>query len=266
MTERRIAVSEVTTSEWSFEEDVRNYAAVDGVEGVAVWREKLDGVGAERAAELLDDHGLEAASLAFEGTFTDEETFERAVDDAESALHDAATLGAPVVHLFAGPRLGVSVSGGDERVRRALEHLAPTARETGVTLALEAVHPIEVMRRSTVVTLRQAGRLVDGIDVAGVTVDTWNTWWDPEVGPSIAEVRDDVVAVQIADWRADADDPRNRAPPGEGVVPLSNLVATVEATGYEGWYEVELFTDRYGPEEYESLVRDCVAGLRNVFP
>ncbi|NHN42910.1 sugar phosphate isomerase/epimerase [Halorubellus sp. JP-L1] len=268
MTDRRIAISEITTAEWGFEADVEAYGETDGVEGIGVWRDKLaayDGDPTE-AASLIDDAGLDVCSLVFAGGFTDADEFDEAVADAEAAIEDAATLGAPVLMVLAGPRLGVSAAAGDELVREALERLAPIAREAGVELALEPLHPVDATRFSSVVTLSQALSLVDGVDGAGVMYDTWNTWWDPEVFDGIERAGDDIAAVHVADWRHPSDQPRDRAVPGEGEAPLTDLLAAVEAAGYDGWYEVELFTEQYEPDEYPELLERCVAGVRDVFP
>lgn len=262
----RIAISEITTAEWSFEEDVEAYGAAEGVEGIGVWRDKLAAseLSAGAAADAIDDAGLEACSLIFAGGFTDRETFDDQVADAEAAIEDAATLGAPVLLVIGGPRLGVTAPEGDELVRAALEQLAPAARAAGVTLALEPLHPVDATRFSTVVTLEQARRLVEGLDGVGLMVDTWNVWWDPEAPDAIRRAGDDVAAVHLADWRHPSEDPRDRAPPGEGVAPIGDLVEAARAAGYAGWYEVELFTESYAPEEYPELVETCAACARDV--
>jgi len=266
VTERRLAISGVTTAAWSFEERVAAFGEAPGVEGIGVWRDSLDAsdLDADQAAARIDDAGLEVSSLIFAGGFTGE--FEAAVADAERAIADAATLGAPVLLLLGGPRLGVSATEGDRLVARALDRLAPVARAAGVTLALEPLHPVDATRFSTVVTLDQALDLVAGVDGAGVMFDTWNTWWDPAVYDALDRAGDDVAAVHVADWRHPSDDPRDRAVPGEGVAPLRDLLAAVEGTGYEGWYEVELFTERYAPADYPDLVGACVEGTRSVLP
>jgi sugar phosphate isomerase/epimerase len=268
MTDRRIAVSEITTAEWGFERDVEAYGETEGVEGIGVWRDNLaefDG-DADDAAALIEAAGLEACSLIFAGGFTDD--FDASVADAEAAIADAATLGAPVLMLLAGPRLGVDAAEGDRLVREAIEELAPTAREAGIELALEPLHPVDATRYSSVVTLSQALDVVEGIEGAGIMYDTWNTWWDPEVEAGIerAGERGNIAAVHVADWRHPSDEPRDRAVPGEGVAPLTDLLGAVEAAGYGGWYEVELFTERYAPDEYPDLLERCVDGTREVLP
>lgn len=268
MTERRIAVSEITTAGWSFAEDVEAYGETPGIEGIGVWRDKLaeSDLDAPAAADRIDEAGLDVCSLIFAGGFTDPDEFDEQVADGRRAIEDAAALGAPVLLVIAGPRLDVTAAEGDRMVREALEALAPAAREAGVTLALEPLHPVDATRFSTVVRLDQALDVVDGIDGVGVLFDTWNTWWDPSVGEAIDRAGDDVAGVHVADWRHPSDAPRDRAPPGEGVAPVGDLLERVEAAGYEGWYEVELFTEQYGPDEYPTLLERCVEGARDVLP
>jgi len=268
MTDGRIAISEITTAEWGFETDVEHYGATDGVEGIGIWRDKLadfDGDAAD-AAGLVDAAGLDVCSLIFAGGFTDPDEFEAQIEDAERAIEDAVTLGAPVVMVLAGPRLGLDAAAGDRRVRAALERLAPKARDAGVELALEPLHPVDATRFSTVVTMSQALDLVDGIDGAGIMYDTWNTWWDPQVLAGIERAGDDIAAVHVADWMHPNENPRDRAVPGDGDAPLPDLLSAVAEAGYSGWYEVELFTEQYAPAEYPDLLERCVAGTREVLP
>lgn len=258
MTDGRIAISEITTAEWSFEEDVRAYGDAPGVDGIGVWREKLAASEYSPAAarERLDRAGLKACSLLFAGGFT--EDFEAGLADAREAIRTAEILGAPVLLVVAGPRIGISPAEGDRLAREALEELAPDAREAGVTLALEPIHPIKVAEYSTVVTLAGAHDAVDGIDGSGLMLDIWNSWWEPDLLEDLQSAADEIAAVQIADFRA-GEDPLDRAPPGEGIAPLEEIIATLEGAGYDGWYEIELFTEQYEPPGYPALIEECVS-------
>ncbi len=266
MTEPHIAISEITTVEWSFEEDVEQYGATAGVDGIGVWRDKLaefDG-DTEEAAELINDAGLSVSSLIFAGGFSDPDEFDQQIADAKQAIADAETLGAPVLLVLAGPRLGGSTATIDESVEHALEELAPTARAAGVTLALEPLHPIDVTRFSSVVTMRQALDIVEDIDGAGLMYDTWNTWWDPELAAGIDRAGSAIAAVQLADWAEGSGGPRDREAPGRGEAPLGDIVELLDDAGYDGWYEVELFCEQYDESEYTELLTACVEGTREV--
>lgn len=263
MTAGRIAISEITTAAWSFEEDVQAYGETAGVGGIGVWREKLAAseYSPTEARERLDRAGLKACSLLFAGGFT--EDFEAGLADAREAIRTAETLGAPVLLVVAGPRIGVSPREGERLAREALEELAPEAREAGVTLALEPIHPIRIAEYSTVVTLAEAHEVIANVDGAGLMLDVWNSWWEPDLVGELKRAADEIAAVQIADFRT-GEDPLDRAPPGEGIAPLGEIVATLEGAGYEGWYEVELFTEQYEPAAYPELIESCVSGTEAV--
>lgn len=266
MSEHKIAISEITTAEWGFEEDVEYYGATAGVDGIGVWRDKLaafDG-STGRAAELIDDAGLSVTSLIFAGGFTDSVAFDDQIEDAKLAIEDAKTLGAPVLLVLTGPRVDGNVAAADKAVSEALRQLAPVAKEAGVTLALEPLHPVDATRFSSTVTVDQALDVVEEIDDVGLMYDTWNTWWDPALESAIERAGEEIAAVHIADWAEESGGPRDREVPGRGEAPLSQIVKMIEAVGYDGWYEVELFAEQYERSEYPDLLKSCVEGTKEV--
>ncbi|GAG14961.1 unnamed protein product, partial [marine sediment metagenome] len=60
---RKLSISEFTTKDWKFEEDVRYYAAL-GFDGIGVWMDKLVACGLERGIEILQQYHLPVANLA----------------------------------------------------------------------------------------------------------------------------------------------------------------------------------------------------------
>src|SRR5437868_1367486 len=103
----RLSMNELTTYRWSFEEDVRNYAAA-GFSAIGVWRQKLSDFGEERGAELLLESGLEVSSLLWAGGFTgsDGRSYRESLQDAEESVRLAAGLHAGCLILFTGSRAG----------------------------------------------------------------------------------------------------------------------------------------------------------------
>lgn len=260
--EEGIFVSQITTSQWGFEESVENYARTDGIEGIGVWPDKLSEVGTKEGARLVRAAGLAVSSLVFVADFTQD--LQGGIE-GRKALDNAHTLGTKNLLVVAGPRLGVGVEEGDRLTREGLEALSERAGQAGVTLALEALHPVDATQFSTVVTLEQALDITENLPNTGVVFDTWNVWWDPKIGEATERADGRIALVHLADWRhPDGGDPRDRAIPGEGVAPLGDLVAGVAETGYDGPYAVELFTQRYGPGDYPKLLENCVYGARYV--
>ena len=260
---REVYVSQITTAQWDFKTCVENYARTDGIDGIGVWPDKLSEIGTKEGARLVRDAGLAVSSLVFVAGFTQD--LQGGVEEGRKAVDDAHELGTKNLLVVAGPRLGVGVEEGDRLAREGLEELSEEAGEAGVALALEALHPVDVTRFSTIVTLDQALNVTEGIPNTGVIFDTWNVWWDPGIVAATERAVGRISLVHLADWRhPDKGNPRDRAVPGEGVAPLGKLAAGVAETGYDGPYAVELFTDQYGPDEYPKLLEDCVRGVQNV--
>lgn len=247
------------TSEWDLEQDVATYSTIDGIDGIGIWRNELDEVGLDRAVEILDSSSLTVTSLISARGFT--EDYEEAIEDGRRAIQQAAAIGAPQLLVLTGPRIGVSTVEADDIAREALEALAPEAADAGITLAFEPIHPLDAACYSSTVTLGQAEEVVRSVPQTGLLFDTWNSWWEPDIEQTLERVSDTLVGVQIADWRSGRVDPRDRALPGEGVVPLQSLIDVIESTGYDGWYELEVITGRYEPDEYETMLRDAVGTM-----
>ncbi len=106
----QIAVNELTTYRWSFEDDVRHYAA-NGITAIGVWREKLSDFGEDQGCQLLIEHGLGVSSLMWAGGFTgsDGRTFRESVVDALDATMLAAQLEASCLIVYSGAQGTASV-------------------------------------------------------------------------------------------------------------------------------------------------------------
>jgi sugar phosphate isomerase/epimerase len=94
-------------------------------------------------------------------------------------------------------------------------------------------------------TLAQALDLAERFpaEQVGVVVDTFHVWWDPEVFAQIERAGERIASFQLADFMTPlpADVLLGRALPGDGHIDFPPLVAAVEAAGYRGDIEVEVF-------------------------
>jgi len=231
-----------------------------GVQAIGLWREPVQEVGLATAAMLLTDSGLRFTTHCRGGFFTMPEGPARraSIDDNRLAIEEAAILAAAgaagstaVLVLVAGGLPGDSrdLIGARERVRDAIGELAPDAAAAGVTLAIEPLHPMYASDRAVISTLGQALDIAAGFapDVVGVTVDTFHIWWDPDVLAQIDRAGREgrIATYQVCDWKTPlaADVLLSRHYPGDGVIDFASLTATVEATGYSGDIEVEIFNE-----------------------
>ncbi|MFD0804370.1 sugar phosphate isomerase/epimerase family protein, partial [Streptomonospora algeriensis] len=135
--------------------------------------------------------------------------------------------------------------GARERMAEAIAELAPYAAERGVCLALEALHPMFCADRAVLSTLGQALDIAECFpaDQVGVVVDSYHVWWDPRVYREIARAGERIAGFQVCDWvlPLPADPLLGRGMVGDGHADIPALHRAVDAVGYTGDIEVEIF-------------------------
>ncbi|MCC7114858.1 MAG: sugar phosphate isomerase/epimerase [Burkholderiales bacterium] len=218
----------------------------------SLWRDKVREHGVERTAALVADSGITMSGYCFGGLVTSPDAREaaRARDDVRRALDEAAALGAPCLVFVAG---GVdpaekSIANARTRALDGIADLIPHARSVGVKLAIEPLHPMICATRSVLSTVGQATRWCDKLaadDIVGIAVDTYAVWWDPDLEAEIARAGKRICAFHVSDWLVDTQDLRfDRGMMGDGVIDIPGIRAMVERTGFDGWVEVEIFSQR----------------------
>ncbi|WP_442933283.1 sugar phosphate isomerase/epimerase family protein [Micromonospora psammae] len=260
----RFSFNQATAKHWPLDEVVAGCAAA-GVPGIGLWREPVQEYGLARAARLVRDAGLTVTSLCRGGFFTDGDWR----TENRRAVEEAAALGASELVLVSGglPAGSRDVDGARQRVADAIGELAPDAAAAGVRLAIEPLHPMFCADRCVIATLGQALDIAERFDpaVVGVVVDTYHVWWDDTVYAQIARAGRRIAAFQVADWVTPLPEGvlLGRALPGQGCVELRRLREAVDAAGYTGPIEVEVFQadlwSRPGPD----ILAAAVTGYRS---
>ncbi|GHJ45387.1 3-dehydroshikimate dehydratase [Catellatospora sp. TT07R-123] len=237
--------------------------AENGVDGIGPWRDVVAAAGGARAArELLDGYGLTVTSLCRGGFVTTGSP--ESIEDNRRAVDEAAELGTAELVLVVGglPERSRDLPGARANVARALELLVPYARQRGVRLAIEPLHPMFCADRAVVSTLGQALDLAEPFapDEVGVVVDTYHVWWDPELFPQVARAAGRISAYQVCDWVVPlpADMLLGRGHVGDGHIAFAPITAAVAAAGYTGYVEVEIFNQEIWDTDPALTVRTMV--------
>ncbi|SCL21182.1 Sugar phosphate isomerase/epimerase [Micromonospora pallida] len=260
---KRFALNSATTKRWPLPDLVAG--CVDaGVSGVGLWREDLAAYGVEPAAALVRDAGLTVTSLCRGGFFSTPGW----LDENRRAIDEAAAVGAPELVLVSGglPDGSRDIDGARGHVRDAIGELVPYARAAGVRLALEPLHPMFCSDRCVVASLGQALDLVAPYpaETVGVVVDTYHLWWDDQVWAQIARAGREgrIACFQIADWVTPlpAGVLLGRGLPGNGCVDLRRFREAVDAAGYTGPVEVEVFAEEVWARPGREVLDEAVAG------
>ncbi|MFD8153463.1 sugar phosphate isomerase/epimerase family protein [Streptomyces sp. NPDC059720] len=222
-----------------------------GIGHVGLWREPVRFHGLEAAAKLVQDAGLTVTSLCRGGFLTAIDPRERAeaLADNRRAVDEAAALGTDTLVLVSGglPAGSRDLRGARERIADALAELGPYAERHGVRLAIEPLHPMFASDRCVVSTLAQALDLAERFPArqVGVTVDTYHVWWDDTAPGQIARAGAGgrIHCFQLADWTTPLPEGvlDGRGQLGDGAIDMREWQGHVEAAGYSGPIEVELF-------------------------
>ena len=245
----RLCIHTITTKPWSLEQACDHYARA-GVTGITVWRDTLEGRDIAAAGRRLTEAGLEIVSLARGGFFpaADGAGRQKALDDNRRCLDEAAALGAPHVVLVCGAVPGLPLAEARQQITDGIAAILPHAHATGVKLAIEPLHPMFADNRSAINTLKQATDVAAKFDdFVGVALDTYHTWWDDQLETEIARCGKlgKLFAFHVSDWRTPTVDLLNdRGLMGEGCIPFRQIRGWVEAAGFRGFNEVEVFSNR----------------------
>lgn len=236
-----------------------------GIGGIAPWRDRLQECGVEKAAKLIKVHGLQVSGLCRGGFFTAADAAGRkaAMADNRRAVDEAAAIGAKCLVLVVGglPPGSKDMTGARQQVRDGIAELLPYARANNMPLAIEPLHPMTAADRAVVNTLRQALDICDQLGHGvGVAVDIYHVWWDPELEAQIKRAGTRVLAFHVCDWLVPTTDLLlDRGMMGDGVIDIPRIRGWVEATGFAGQCEVEIFSaNNWWKKPADEVLRTCV--------
>jgi len=262
----RLAIHTITTKHWDLPTAVKKYAAA-GVMGVGVWRQWLEGRSLPESRSLLEGHGLAAVSLVRGGFFPGVSRAERqaALDDNRRALDEAAAVGAPQVVLVCGAKPELSLPENRKQITDGIAACIDHAASLGVKLAIEPLHPMYADCRSAVNTLGQCNDIIDqlGADHVGIAADVYHIWWDPHLEQEIRRAGRRIIGFHVCDWLTPTTDFLNdRGLPGEGCIDIKGIRAMVEATGFDGPIEVEIFSTRHWSRDPDEFFQDILTSFQ----
>jgi sugar phosphate isomerase/epimerase len=179
-----------------------------------------------------------------------------AIEDNLKAIDEAAELGAPLVVLVCGAAPGQSLVESRKQIRDGIAASMDHAKEAGVRLAIEPLHPMYAGERSAINTLAQANDMAESLNSlwVAVAVDVYHLWWDPKLEQEIMRCGKNghLAAFHICDWKIPTLDMLNdRGLMGEGCINIKEIRGWVEKAGFNGFYEVEIFSNIYWQQDQD---------------
>jgi sugar phosphate isomerase/epimerase len=263
-----------------------------GIRAISPWRDQVAAIGLERTAELVRSHGLALSGYCRGGMFpaTDAAGRRAALDDNRRAVDEAKTLAAACLVLvvgalpgaLAGTALTKDIAGARAQVKDGIAATLEYARSVAMPLAIEPLHPMYAADRACINTLEQALDLCDALDPPrrdapgmedvdradlGVAVDVYHVWWDPKLDEQIARAgKARLLAFHVCDWLAKTRDLlEDRGMMGDGVIEIPKIRGWVEAAGFAGYSEVEIFSSLdWWKRPADEVLATCIERHRSV--
>src|ERR1700716_2671741 len=251
-----------------------------GIRAIDPWRDQVAALGLDRAARAVRDAGLELSGYCRGGMFTSAAARRLQVrDDNRRAVDEAKALGAPCIVLVAGGLPQYSrpgsvpskdIAAARRQVDDAIAEMMEYARDARMPLSIEPLHPAYAADRACVNTTKQALDICDRLDprrtgALGVALDVYHIWWDPELLPQIARAgKDRLLAFHVCDWLVPTKDILNdRGMMGDGVIDIKAIRRAVEAQGFAGYSEIEIFSREWWKKPMDEVLQICIARHRS---
>ena len=252
-----------------------------GIRSIDPWRDQVQAVGLDRVARQIRDAGVRLSGYCRGGFYPalDAQGLAAALEDNRRAIDEAKALSSPCLVLVVGSLPGalagkpqsIDIALARSQVRDGIAASLEYARSVGMPLAIEPLHPMQAADRACVNTLEQALDLCDELDpgrtgALGVALDAYHVWWDPKLAAQTKRAgAERLLAYHICDWLVPTRDLLNdRGMPGDGIIELRKLRRMVEATGYQGAVEIEIFSDAWWSRPMEEVIEVCISRFKSV--
>jgi sugar phosphate isomerase/epimerase len=252
-----------------------------GINAISPWRDQVAAVGLNTISKLVKTHGLKLSGYCRGGMFPAATAagIQAADADNRQAVDEACELNAPCLVLVVGGLPGAlagqaahkNIQQSRDQVFEGIEKLLAYAKSCNIPLAIEPLHPMYAADRACINTLEQALDVCDKLDplqtgALGVAVDVYHVWWDPKLQQQIERAgQKRLLAFHVCDWLTPTRDLLNdRGMMGDGVIDIPKIRGWVEAQGFNGFSEVEIFSiENWWQRDHSEVLETCIARHRS---
>jgi sugar phosphate isomerase/epimerase len=259
-----VSVCQLCLPKTTFAEDV-DLASVIGYDGISIDERKMSGSSDADLLALFRESGLRAAACCARvwsilplTNFRDPLEPSERVDAICAGIRRLAPFRPTTVFCATGSRGSWSHTEARAIVVDGLRRITSVAADLGVTVSLEPmtresarpiVGPIVASVEETLELFHDVGD-----DSMRMVVDVWHMHDSPGLLASLRRHARRVSALQCCDWRQPRG-PRDRALPGEGSADVPAIMGALDAGGFDGWLDLEVFSDELWELPAEEFMR-----------
>lgn len=264
----RLCVHSITTKPWLLEQSVDKFQQA-GIKGISVWQDAAETFGIKQTKALIQKSDLEVVSYVRGGFFAHQsiEDRQKVIDHNKKLIDDAAEIGAPLLVLVCGAEPAQSLLTSRQQIQRGIEAIIPHAKQSGVKLGIEPLHPMYADSRSAIVNLAQANNMAEHIndESVGIVIDVYHLWWDDLLQQEIQRCgeHNNIFAFHTCDWKNPTLDMlSDRGMMGEGCIPTRKIRQWVDNAGFDGYIEVEIFSDQYWSSDQDEFLANIIQSYK----
>ncbi len=271
----------INTATLGFQKPIRETVdaiARAGFGHLAPWRVELENENIDAIAQYIRFSGLKVTGYcrSFYLPSHDPEKRKAAISNNLKMMNDAAVLGAQYFPLVVGslPQGSRNMNETRKQVLDALPQLLEHAKSIGLKLAIEPMHPMYAADRGCFNTMANALDVCDAVEgitrdpFLGILFDVYHTWWDPNLVHEIARAgtQNRIFGFHVNDWLNPTKDIlSDRGMMGDGIIDIRGIRGHVEAAGFDGPVEVEIFSEKtWWKNPIEETLKTCVERFSNV--
>ncbi len=263
----RVSIHQTTLLKCPLEEELSLFEQA-GVPGIGLSHLKLQELTPAEIIGELAGSSVQVSSLGMIGGFTgyNDYSYDDAIHEGLKLIELARAVRSPVVRVVSGPYAGHLRKHARRLLMMGLEDLLPAARNADVKLVLQPMAP--VYREWTFLnSLDMAMSVLNEFRSShvGLALGTYHLGREKNLLKRIETIGPWIGSVQVSDWSPTNSDADRRFP-GEGMLPLTEILAAIESSGYQGWYELEVWSRDLWKQDPETLMGRCLQSLGSLVP
>lgn len=264
----RTALNQLTTIRWSLEEDLEAYQLWNLPAIGVSWRKLLE-YGVQRGVRTIRQSGMKVSSVGWVGGFTGHNGFgiDAVTLEAKRAIRVAGQLRSPAVTVLTGPQNGHIDSHARRLACQSLQELADLAASHDVCIALQPMHTVYHQNWSFIHSLDDALELIERVNHPALKLafGAFHLGEEEDICTRLKEIVRHVGIVHLSDRSRSPRDENDREIPGEGRLPLREMIFALESAGYDGWYETEVWSRDLWKMDHHDLIERCLRSQATLF-
>ncbi len=271
MSYQELAIHTYTTKPWSITECIENYAK-KGVGGISIWRETVAGHDLSQVSQHLKDAGVKPVAHVRGGFFTGLTQADRDLAHQKNleTIKEAEALGCPQIVLVCGATVGQTPQTNFEQIVEGLAKMADVAKEAGILLSVEPLHPMYAGDRSAICNMKTANDLCERVarPNVGVALDVFHVWWDVDLEAETRRCAENgwLIGYHICDFKPEMDHLLlDRGLMGEGCIPLKEIDNLMTDVGFKGHKEVEVFSRKWWSENQHDYLNTILETYDRIY-